>query len=1137
MTTKRVAEVTFLTMVCLALPTFPQQSKVVTKGPIVIKEFKHDTGPLLREVAPLLPEFGTPSEHEIENNVNPNNPWSNKVQKDPVLQTAENSPSLQTPNFNVEFDGIGYGDNFFCNCMPPDNDGAPGTTQYVQYVNLTYEVFDKSGNTLLGPLSGNDFWSGFGGSCETGNSGDPIVRFDAAAQRWVVAQLGLASSGPDFECVAVSTTADATGSYYRYAFPFNDFPDYPKLGVWPDAYYFTFNNWAFGASFVGANACAADRNNMLAGNAATMQCFQQNSDQSSLLPSDLDGATPPAAGTPNFFVELDPDGSANLDMFQFHVDFTTPANSTFTGPTLIPVAAFTPLCNNFGGHRNCVPQPTAGSDLLEALSDRLMYRLSYRNFGDHTTLLVSHSIVAGSSGGVRWYEIHDPETSPTVFQSGTFAPDSQWRWMPSVAMDQNQDIAVGFSRSGSGSGQYPSIVYAGRAPSDPLGTLESEVVLVAGEGSQISGDVERWGDYTSMTVDPTDDCTFWFTEEYLKSTALNMGSYWSTAIGSFIFPGCSGTPNFSLSAPPNSVTVTQGSSGTSTITIAPVNGFSGNVTLSASGLPSGVTAAFNPNPTTSTSTLTLTASATAATGTVTVTVTGTSGTLTNTTTLSLTVNAPVQSFSLSASPNSVNVTQGSSGASTITITPVNGFSGNVTLSASGLPSGVTAAFNPNPTTSTSTLTLTASATAATGTVTVTITGVSGSLTQTTALSLTVNGTPNFTLSPSPNSVTITQGSSGTSTVTITPLNGFSGNVTLSASGLPSGVTASFNPNPATTTSTLTLTASATAATGTVTVTVTGTSGTLTNTTTLSLTVNAPVQSFSLSASPNAVTIVKGAGSGTSTITITPNNGFSGNVTLTTSKLPTGVTASFSPNPATSSSILTLTAGSTTPHGTTTLTISGTSGTLSATTTITLTVNPLGNFTLTALPKTLTVVQGSSGTSTITINPTNTFDQSVALSASGVPTGVTASFSPDPATSTSTLTLAVSDSAAIGGTTITITGTSGSLSHTTTVRLNTVIPNFTLTALPKTLTVVQGSSGTSTITINPTNTFDQSVALSASGVPTGVTASFSPDPATSTSTLTLAVSGSAKIKTTAITISGTSGSLSHTTTVELTVFAP
>ncbi len=409
MTAKRVAVVVFLTMVCLALPTFPQQSKAVTKGPIVIKEFKHDTGPLLREVAPLLPEFGTPSEHEIENNVNPNNPWSNKVQKDPVLQTAENSPSLQTPNFNLEFDGIGYGDNFFCNCMPPDNDGAPGTTQYVQYINLTYEVYDKSGNTLLGPLSGNSFWSGFGGSCETDSSGDTIIRFDAAAQRWVVSQFAINRSAPDYECVAVSTTADATGSYNRYAFPFNYWPDYPKLGVWPDAYYFTFNNFNIaGAAFVGANVCAADRTSMLAGAAATIQCFQQNSSQFGMLPSDLDGATPPAAGTPNFFMELDPDGSANLSMFAFHVDFDNPSNSTFSGPTLIPVPAFTPLCADV--ERNaCVPQPTADSDQLEGLSDRLMYRLVYRNFGDHTTLLVSHTVVAGSSSGVRWYEIHDPE--------------------------------------------------------------------------------------------------------------------------------------------------------------------------------------------------------------------------------------------------------------------------------------------------------------------------------------------------------------------------------------------------------------------------------------------------------------------------------------------------------------------------------------------------------------------------------------------------------------------------------------------------------------------------------------------------------------------------------------------------------
>jgi hypothetical protein len=342
-------------------------------------------------------------------------------------------------------------------------------------------------------------------------------------------------------------------------------------------------------------------------------------------------------------MELDPSGSANLDLFRFHVDFTTPANSTFTGPTKIAVAAFTPLCNTqFRGR--CVPQPTVGSDKLESLGNRLMYRLAYRNFGDHTTLLTSHSIVAGTSGGLRWYEIHDPETSPTVFQSGTFAPDSQYRWMPAIAMDQSQDIAVGFSRSGSASGQFPSLVYAGRVPSDPAGTLESEVVLKAGTGSQSSGAVcsggcDRWGDYSSMTVDPTDDCTFWFSEEYLKATGVNNGFNWSTAIGTFTFPGCTGSPNFTLTAVPNSLTISQGNQGTSTITVVPSNGFSGSVALSASGLPSGVTAGFVPNPTTSTSTLTLTASATAATGNSTVTITGTSGSLNPTTTIALTVTA------------------------------------------------------------------------------------------------------------------------------------------------------------------------------------------------------------------------------------------------------------------------------------------------------------------------------------------------------------------------------------------------------------------------------------------------------------------------------------------------------------------
>ena len=403
-------------------------------------------------------------------------------------------------------------------------------------------------------------------------------------------------------------------------------------------------------------------------------------------------------------------------------------------------------------------------------------------------------------------------------------------------------------------------------------------------------------------------------------------------------------PNFSLAASPGSLSILQGASSTSSITISPLNGFSGNVSLSASGLPSGVTASFNPGSTSGTSTLTLTSSGTAAIGTATVTVTGSSGSLTNQTSITLTVN-PIGNYTLSASPSNLSILQGTSGTSSITVTPQNGFNGNVSLSTSGLPSGVTASFNPNSTTSTSTLTLTASSTATTGTVTVTVTGTAGNLSNATTLSLTVTAPPNYTLSASPNSLTMTQGASGTSTITVTPQNGFNGSVSLSASGLPSGVTASFNPTGTTGTSTLTLTASSTATTGTATVTITGFSGTLTNATTVSLTVNpVPVPNFVLSALPNSLAMTQGT-SGTSTITVTPQNGFNGNVTLSTSGLPSGVTASVNPNSATTTSTLTLTASTTAAPVTVTVTITGTSGTLTNTTSVFLTIQALAVTTL------------------------------------------------------------------------------------------------------------------------------------------------------------------------------------------------
>jgi hypothetical protein len=479
-------------------------------------------------------------------------------------------------------------------------------------------------------------------------------------------------------------------------------------------------------AFVGADLCAYDRTAMLNGQPATQVCFQQGSSIGGVLPASLDGATAPPAGSPNFMLFF---GTNNLNLFKFHVDFATPSNSTLTGPTAIPVASFTPLCN--GG--TCVPQ-SGTSQQLDSLADRLMYRLAYRNFGTHESLVVNHSVTAGSGGGVRWYELQNPNGTVTVAQQSTFAPDSSFRWMGSIAQDQAGNMALGYSVSSSST--HPAIAFTGRQSTDPSNTLQAETTVITGGGSQSGSNLSRWGDYSAMQIDPVDDCTFWFTTEYLKTTgAFN----WSTRIANFKFPNCGAAADYTLSASPASLTIVQGNSATSTITVNPSNGFTGSVSLSASGLPSGVTASFNPTSTTGTSTLTLTASSTATTGAATVTITGTSGSLSHTTTINLTINAPAApDYTLSASPTSLTIVQGNSGNSTITVKPANGFNGSVSLSASGLPSGVTASFNPTSTTGTSTLTLSASSTATTGAATVTVTGTSGSLSHTTTISLTIS---------------------------------------------------------------------------------------------------------------------------------------------------------------------------------------------------------------------------------------------------------------------------------------------------------------------------------------------------------------------------------------------------------------
>jgi uncharacterized membrane protein len=576
------------------------------------------------------------------------------------------------------------------------------------------------------------------------------------------------------------------------------------------------------------------------------------------------------------------------------------------------------------------------------------------------------------------------------------------------------------------------------------------------------------------------------------------------------------------------VTLGQGSSTTSYVNINSQYGFSGSVNLSLSGLPSGVTGSWSQNPATSSSTLTLTASSTASLGQYTLTITGTSGSLSATTTLSLGVFEP--SFTL-YDYNSMTLGQGGSSTSYVNVNPQNGFTGSVNLAVtSGLPSGVTASFAPNPTTGLSTLTLTASSTASLGQYTLTITGTSGSLSATTTVSLGVFA-PSFTLSGY-GSVSLGQGSSSTSYVNVNPQNGFTGSVTLAVtSGLPSGVTASFAPNPTTGTSTLTLTASSNASLGQYTLTITGTSGSLSSTTTVSLSVFA--QSFTLSAGSQA--IAQGS-SGTSYVYVSPQYGFAGSVNLAVSGLPSGVTASFSPNPTTGNSVLTLTASSTASLGQYTLTITGTSGSVEESTTVPLNINP-ASFLLSESPTYLSIGQGSSGTSTIAVTPVGSFTGSVTLAATALPSGVTASFAPNPTTGASVLTLTASSSAAVGLTYVTITGTCGSQSASTSLQLNVNVPGFTLSGSPSSVSVAQGGSGTSTITVNPFGGFTSSVTLAATGLPTGVTASFAPNPTAGTSVITLTASSSAALGTLGVTINGTFQRMISGMTLGVVVVAP
>src|SRR3954469_19144482 len=400
-------------------------------GPNVLKNARHDTS---QPLAQLAVGAGAPSKQPDREMAEPRATRGLFASGRTDAVSAPLAGPLTGVSTVIGFDGQSAADNrrvFGFAFVPPDTNGAVGASQYVQMVNVTIAVYGKrDGRLQLGPAPIHSLWNGFGGLCENGgetatfsDGGDPIVLYDHLADRWMVSQLQFDETfTKTAQCIAVSTSSDATGSYHRYEFDYGvNFPDYPKFGVWPDAYYNSINVFP-PKSFAGAQACAFDRAAMLAGANAAAICFQQPPSVAGLMPSDLDGSTLPPAGSPNYFVSLA--DSNHLNFFRFHADFANPANSTFTGTT-IQVADFNEICAR-ATTVACIPEVNPG-EKVDGLADRLMFRLAYRNFGDHESLVVNHTVSGGALGGVRWYEIRNPNAAPSIYQQGTVVnPDADY---------------------------------------------------------------------------------------------------------------------------------------------------------------------------------------------------------------------------------------------------------------------------------------------------------------------------------------------------------------------------------------------------------------------------------------------------------------------------------------------------------------------------------------------------------------------------------------------------------------------------------------------------------------------------------------------------------------------------------------
>ncbi len=493
----------------------------------------------LRDMKPVKNAFWKKwmkeTEHEIPNKFRAPSPIS---VADGAVQANYNNGNKATSTVPLmNFAGLTNANNTGGRVTPPDPAGDVGPNHYVQAVNCMLQIFSKTGTSLYGPVTTATIWSGFSGNWDGHNDGDAIILYDENADRWIISQFAIDCAGTpytEYQMVAVSTSGDPTGSYYRYAFQFDYMPDYGKLGVWQDGYYMSmnrFNTNSGSTPFIGAGAAVMERSKMILGDpTARMVYFKTENLGGSgssagnncyaMLPSDCDGTFAPA-GTPNYFI-YDDQPSSELRIWALHADWTTPANSTFTYNTKLAVSAYT--------EAGSVSQQGTTTK-LDGLGDRMMFRNQYRNFGTYETFVTCRSVTVSAASAMRWYEYRKTGSTFSMYQQSTYAPgDGKSRWMGSIAMNAAGDIGLAYSVSSST--MYPSIYFTGRKAADPLNSLTIPEGIIQTGTVAMTG-ATRWGDYTTMAIDPSDNQTFWTAQEFVGTYG---GTWpWATKIASFKF--------------------------------------------------------------------------------------------------------------------------------------------------------------------------------------------------------------------------------------------------------------------------------------------------------------------------------------------------------------------------------------------------------------------------------------------------------------------------------------------------------------------------------------------------------------------------------------------------------------------------